>query len=268
MSKSVLLRLQDVRALFHVIQECRDLGDDAAAWRRHYVVRLACLTGADWGVNGEVAWKGRGLYPVSGVFWGWQNGFAEKAFAQGAAEHGGNLAVCPLQGEYFRSRPLGACVSRTDLVSERDWRRSEYYGCIHEPVGFGHTLLCALPLPSCGNELNAISLLRPAATRGDFSGRDRLLVQEAQALLAPLVGGPLAGFKQPSPTALSPRVRQVLRCLLEGDGDKQVAHRLGISRHTVNQYTKTIFKHFCVQSRAELMAIWIRRSFGRFSWTE
>jgi hypothetical protein len=61
----------------------------------------------------------------------------------------------------------------------------------------------------------------------------------------------------------------VLRCLLEGDSDKQVGLRLGLPRHTVNQYAKQIFAHFGVGSRAELLARWVRRGWGgRFVWAE
>ena len=88
-------------------------------------------------------------------------------------------------------------------------------------------------------------------------------------MLAPLVGGPLAWFAEPQPSQLPPRVRQVLRCLLEGDGDKQAAARLGISPHTVNVHTKAIFRHFGVQSRAELLARWVRRGWGgRCAWID
>lgn len=98
------------------------------------------------------------------------------------------------------------------------------------------------------------------------AARDRLLVEEAQRLVTPLIGGPLARFTDPNPRDLAPRVRQVLACLLEGDSDKQIGVRLGLSIYTVNQYTKTIYLHFSVNSRAELLARWIRRGFPtRFS---
>ena len=93
------------------------------------------------------------------------------------------------------------------------------------------------------------------------------MVQEAHAVLAPLIGGPLARFAEPSPAELPPRSRQVLWCLLEGDSDKQVATRLGISRLTVNAHTKAIYRHFGVRGRAELLARWIRRGWSRgFGW--
>jgi DNA-binding NarL/FixJ family response regulator len=84
-----------------------------------------------------------------------------------------------------------------------------------------------------------------------------------------LIGGPLARLDEPSPAALASRVRQVLRCLLEGDSDKQIAARLRLTRHTVNQYVKTIFRHFGTGSRAELLARWIRRGWGsKFAWSD
>ena len=93
------------------------------------------------------------------------------------------------------------------------------------------------------------------------------LVAEAHAAVVPLIGGPLAGFADPSPADLSPRARQVLRCLLEGDSDKEAAARLGISRFTVNEHTKEIYRHFGAQGRAELLALWVRRRWSNgFAW--
>jgi DNA-binding NarL/FixJ family response regulator len=59
---------------------------------------------------------------------------------------------------------------------------------------------------------------------------------------------------------LPPRPRQVLRCLLEGDSNKQVASRLGLSQETVKEYVNRIFRCFGVQSRQELLARWIHHS--------
>jgi DNA-binding NarL/FixJ family response regulator len=76
----------------------------------------------------------------------------------------------------------------------------------------------------------------------------------------------LGSLGERSPADLPPRARQVLRCLLEGDGDKQIAARLAISPLTVNVYTKAIYKHFGVSSRTELLARWIRRRWGIGQW--
>jgi DNA-binding NarL/FixJ family response regulator len=62
-----------------------------------------------------------------------------------------------------------------------------------------------------------------------------------------------------SPTKLPPRVRQTLACLLEGDSQKEVAARLGLSWETVHQYVKALYRHYRVASRAELLARVLRR---------
>lgn len=53
---------------------------------------------------------------------------------------------------------------------------------------------------------------------------------------------------------LSPRERQTLIYLLAGHSHKEIAERMGISQHTVNDYAKQIHSHFQVSSRAELQA--------------
>ena len=59
----------------------------------------------------------------------------------------------------------------------------------------------------------------------------------------------------------------MLRLLLVGEGDKQIAQALRISPHTVNQYVKMIFGHFRVGSRPELLARWVRRGWSsRAAW--
>jgi len=56
---------------------------------------------------------------------------------------------------------------------------------------------------------------------------------------------------------LPPRLRPVLRQLLAGDAEKQVALKLGLSPHTVHQYAKLLHRHFKVSSRAELLLLFL-----------
>ena len=58
---------------------------------------------------------------------------------------------------------------------------------------------------------------------------------------------------------LSPRHVQTLQCLLAGDSEKEIANRLGVSRHTVHAYVKGLYRHFKVASRGELTARFVRR---------
>jgi DNA-binding CsgD family transcriptional regulator len=69
-------------------------------------------------------------------------------------------------------------------------------------------------------------------------------------------GQRLAG--RPPVNPLTPRQREVLGWLLKGDGERQIAHRLGISRHTANDHVKAIHRKLNASSRGELMAKFVR----------
>jgi DNA-binding CsgD family transcriptional regulator len=57
--------------------------------------------------------------------------------------------------------------------------------------------------------------------------------------------------------SLSPRVQQTLTRMLVGDSEKQIAIQLGVSRHTVHCYVKSLYRRFKVSSRGELLARFI-----------
>ena len=74
----------------------------------------------------------------------------------------------------------------------------------------------------------------------------------------------LAAPERIAEESLSPRLRQTLGCLLEGHSEKEIADRLGLSATTIHQYVTALYRHFGVQSRAQLMAQTLRcRSCGR-----
>lgn len=54
--------------------------------------------------------------------------------------------------------------------------------------------------------------------------------------------------------SLSPRERQILRLMLEGDSRKEIASILEISQGTVAQYARTLYRKLGVHSRGELAA--------------
>ncbi|MGH7279612.1 MAG: helix-turn-helix domain-containing protein, partial [Candidatus Rokuibacteriota bacterium] len=56
-----------------------------------------------------------------------------------------------------------------------------------------------------------------------------------------------------------------LACLVEGDSEKQIAARLGLSPTTVHQYVTALYRHFGVRSRGKLLAHIMARV-GRGVW--
>jgi DNA-binding NarL/FixJ family response regulator len=67
----------------------------------------------------------------------------------------------------------------------------------------------------------------------------------------------LAHFKPASNTysaQLTPREQEVLRALVDGLSDKEIAQRLDLGTETVRGYVKTIYKKLQVTGRVELLS--------------
>jgi DNA-binding NarL/FixJ family response regulator len=71
---------------------------------------------------------------------------------------------------------------------------------------------------------------------------------------ARLLGTKLAAYPRRAVLELPPRLREVLKCLMKGDGEKQIAGGLGISPHTVHYHIKELYRRFEAASRGELLA--------------
>ena len=54
--------------------------------------------------------------------------------------------------------------------------------------------------------------------------------------------------------SLPPRLSELLGHLLAGDGEKQAAAKMSLSRHTVHNYVTMLYRKLDVSSRSELMA--------------
>ena len=231
MSKSGHLRLADVRAAFRVVGECRDLGHDPARWGRHLYGGLCRLTGTRVGVGGELRTPGQGAAGELVALVDAGLDAAERVAIADFVRHRG-----------FAAHPVGAVLdgwagrvavrTRRQLVPDRDWYRSLCYDVFHRPVSRDHCLVSPHRLPD--GSLNLITLHRSAGER-DFSPRERRLLLLAHVEIGRLMGPVLVRSDDTdSPTKLPPRVREVLNCLLDGDSEKQVAARMGLSRATVH----------------------------------
>ncbi|MBX9625568.1 MAG: helix-turn-helix transcriptional regulator [Gemmataceae bacterium] len=240
MPGSDVLRSPNVRAVYALAGECRDLGDDPVVWRQHSFRGLARLVNADSVIGGELADSAAGRPRPLGLI--------EVGCADGFDRVGWLRILDPLV--------TGPTPRRCQLTA-----RGTTAGAAVPQRANRHAVYCFRTVPGAGDEVSGAILTR-AAGEPDFTAREVAIVQEAFAVLGPLVGGPLARFSEPSPSALPLRCRQVLKCLLDGDGDKQIAARLGLSPYTVNEYTKRVYRHFGVEGRAELLARWVRRGWG------
>lgn len=256
MGKASLLRVADVRTAFRVIGDCRDVGDDPAQWQEVAMEGACRLAGGVAATGGEGYWlthrqSPHPIQPVTSHSFGLSDA-AKTNFANYMREQG--VAADPI---YF---PFGALAGpivtrrRVELVSDREWYRSAAFAyrrrahCDHQLTSMcqvSSTHACCIAIHRGTNER-------------DFSERERRLLKLFHIELGRLIGGPLAsGLSHEQ--ALSPRLRQTLSCLVDGDSEKQVAARMGLSRTTVHQYVTMLYRRYGVHSRAELMVKVLRR---------
>lgn len=251
MTKSDSLRFRDVRALFRLIGECRDLGNEPRLWHRRMLEGLALLFGVVQATGGEALWErpGRHLRPVS-------------AYSVTAQPAGDKLFEAYMRNEGWSGDPIiqaieqlpGRLITRTrrQLVSDADWYGSDSFHCYRKAAGIDHQLVSVFQVSDNG-ATSVVTLMRALGER-DFSPRERRLLNLFHAELGGLIGGALVSATDPSVPPLSPRLRDTLACLLEGDSEKQAAARLGLSRTTLHQYVTALYRRFDVRSRAELLA--------------
>ena len=166
-----------------------------------------------------------------------------------------------------RGRPVGALqhdcrrlVTRTrrQLVSDSTWYRSAAWTDYHRPTGIDDRLVSVYQVSDRDSIFNAITVHRAPLER-EFSPREARLLRFFHGELGPLIGRALVSATEPGPDALSPRLRQTLACLLQGDSEKQLAARLGLSPATIHQYVTALYRHFGATSRAQLLALMIKR---------
>jgi len=139
---------------------------------------------------------------------------------------------------------------RRQVADENTWYHSAFYNEFQRPLGLDDMLYAKAPVP--GGML-AVAVVRAAGER-PFGDRECRLVDLFHEEAGRLYGVSAAAPGDPRLAALPPRLRPVLKHLLRGDGEKQVAVKLGLSRHTVHEYVKVLYRKLNVCSRAELMA--------------
>lgn len=253
MSKSQRLRLGEVRAVFRLIGECRELGHDQPAWSAHLLTGLPRLAGANMLVVGEAVFRAGRAVPLSVTHAGWPIERSLKFWADwsrraDAPDHPRMAAFAA------RPRPRGT-ATRQELVPDSDWDASPFVNEVLRPFGINEGMMSGVPLPGGRDHLLICS--RPPGESG-FGRRERNLLYLLHAELAHHLGRGLATSDDPA-TALTPRLRQVLAGLLGGDPEKRLAARLGVTPATLHGYVKQVYRAFGVRGRAELHAHFLRR---------
>ena len=235
------LRLADVRAVFRLIGEIRELGSDPDQWRPHMICRLRTMLGAHVVVSSEVHFRttaAPGVLRVVDIGWG-------------CDESQETWRIRTEQPEQPRDYWLAAGV----VLPRHDPEWHEQIVAV-KPIRhvYGGTsfILSQYPLPYAG----AVDQLGLHRAWGDaaFAPAQHRLVRLLHVELGRLwKQDALKKARDPS-QHLPPRLAQTLQELIVGSSEKQIALKLDLSRHTIHNYVKALHQRFGVSSRGELLA--------------
>jgi DNA-binding CsgD family transcriptional regulator len=177
-----------------------------------------------------------------------------------------------LAAERFQHQQLSTMTClRADLVNDADWSRDLHVQTHRRKSGLDDCLL-SLHRGSSGEDvIYAIYIFRSLSSQPSegspgsnesvtkrFSARERLLLDVIHRGLEGIYRVEESTHRLDPATGLRPRVRQALEYLLNGDTERQVALKMSISVHTVHDYVKSLYTHFGVSSRNELLARWVQ----------
>jgi DNA-binding CsgD family transcriptional regulator len=257
MARSNRLRLGDVKKAFRLVGECRDLGHDPAGWLSHAaegvqrllkakLVVAAITPPAGYHLNQEI--------PLM-VNTGWDRPEQQQIMQEYLRDEA-QLADPAFHGLRRVAKP-NITVRPARLVSARSFRSGESYALRTQSLEV-EDFIFSQRLAQSGTVSFGFSPNRAVGDRA-FSSGDVRLLGLLHDELARLVGAILADHRDGPLVRLTPRLRQTLEALLEGDSEKQIALRLQLSRHTIHEYVVELYRRFGVHSRAELLAIYVRR---------
>jgi DNA-binding CsgD family transcriptional regulator len=263
MAHSQRLRLNEVRQLFHLIGETIEQWDDPDRWRNHFLTGLCELLG-----GGRVGWShvetrleppGESdlLGPAPAWVAGWDDAQDRRVFVAGIDAINSDPGCIPTMAPMIAqlaSRPL-VTARRRDLVADKPWHRTRFYEQYCAPCGWDRFIVSAALLPADG-ALSIFAIGRHGNV--PLQRRHCRLVQLAHREIAPLIGTRLIAPGQNGRAGLTRRQREVLDHLLTGRAEKEIAHQLCISPATIHDHVLAIYRHYHVNSRAGLMARWIR----------
>lgn len=257
MSQSQRLRLKDLRRAYRLVGECREMAAASAphrSWWRHMLTELCPLVGAQVGIAGIFRNFGTPEQLIVAVEdLGW-SGRTERAHFLRYQADGGEQRD-PVFQRFTDLAGRLVTRSREQLLSDAKWYKSPIYQEYLKLAGIDAKIMSLSALPGDGVLSHLLTLKRPPGER-PFGSRELRLVHLFHHEFHMALGAKLIPTLPIAAVVLPPRLRQVLGCLVEGDSEQQVAHRLGISPHTVHQHVKRLHRLFGVSSRGELLAHW------------
>ncbi len=241
------LKLRDVRNVFRLIGEIRELGADPEQWRPHMVRRLQKMLACELVISSEIHFKKTGRQTsVIDIGWGCgADGETWRIFTERDGERPEDYWLTAGQAAPAAAPAEGAEAGAEEVSVIPVKPAKPLYG--------GHCfILSQYPLPHVG-AVDQLGLHRTSAEH-TFTRAEHRLVHLLHVELGRLWRKDALDKAKDPTKDLPPRLSQTLNELLEGASEKQIAMKLELSRHTIHNYVKALHQRFQVSSRGELLA--------------
>jgi DNA-binding CsgD family transcriptional regulator len=259
MGKSQHIHEHDVKAMLNLMGQLANLPADAATRTEHAMKGIAGLVGADFGFSTRFRSSGPGkqVQPYAILSHGWTTEQLAEGICVAAVDPFHDYVNDDMQVDGPRNGwPFVLVTDR--LERDRARRRAEHSEQFSAAMGGDLGMAVIHPATSEGH-FATLALVRADSDRRPFTDREVQIARLMWGATEFLHRKPLAAVEDKLwGTQLSPRLSQVLEGLRQGLSIKQVAHRLGLSIHTVHDYTKDLYRRFGVSSRGELLALWLK----------
>jgi DNA-binding CsgD family transcriptional regulator len=256
MSHSTQPTLAQIRSVFRLLGEMRELANDRAAWRNRMVFGLCELLGARQGsvIGLEGFHPGGEMRLIDAVHGGWANPLAA-AIWEGHLRSG-EFKKDVLLIEAQQDPDIVAAKLRAELVPDEQFYAAPLVRELLPMMEIDSHVLGWQRMPG-GGEALGLTFHRELGARA-FSAKERVLLRLFIEELHLLRQDGKLGPTQVEVPPLSRREQQVLDRLLAGASVKETAGKLSLSVRTVEDYVKTIYRKHGVHSRGELMARYVR----------
>ncbi len=240
----------DARAIVRLLGDVAAIDGTLNDKRLELMTGLLDLIDADawvWGVAGMS--RPDGSNPPHSIFL--TGGFADGEFIPvlKAMEHPDMEQICrPFYTELKETEThltrLQQQIDPADHLADSNARK------LWEKTDFGPVILSSRPTRS--GEVSSLVIYR-RRNRPLFSPRESKIAHILLSEVWWLHESTFQDYPAEGVAGLSPRLRQVMNCLLLGSTRKEIAHDLDLSVHTLGGYIKEIYHRFGVRSQTQLI---------------
>ena len=161
---------------------------------------------------------------------------------------------------HWRGGTLTEVLQPTDLISQRQFRRTDFYALCFRPAGMEYQIAAGLSWPG---RIGGFTVNRPRSR--NFTGPEIALVQRLRphverAFAMALRAAALPVSPAVTVAGLTARQSEVLRWLGVGKRNAEIAVILGISSRTVDKHVEHLFGKLGVETRSAAVAALAREA--------